>query len=309
MAIAAQASRASTPHRSRSSKAWPAVRGWLFIGPVVIGTLVFNVLPMIPTFYTSLTNWDGISAPTWVGFDNYSRIFSGGDAEFMRSFINTIIYSVVYVPVGIAVGLVLALLVNRNARGMTLFRALFFVPVVTSLVAVGMVWRWIFDVQYGILNWLLSLVGITGPHWLGEPVPAMSAVLITSIWAIMGYNMVIMLAGLQGVSSDLIDSAKVDGAGALARFRHVILPALTPAIFFLLIISTIGSFQVFALIFVMTSGGPGDSTYVYIYELWYQTFQRGHMGFGSAMAVLLFVVLAAITWLQWRLSKRWVFYQ
>jgi multiple sugar transport system permease protein len=301
--------RAGASPRSRKSTSWPAIRGWLFIGPVVLGTLLFNVLPMLPTLYTSFTNWDGINPPRWIGADNYHKIFSGGDPEFMRSLINTIIYTVAYVPVGIAVGLVLALLVNRKARGMTLFRALFFIPVVTSLVAIGMVWRWIFDAQYGVLNWLLSLVGITGPHWLGESVPAMTAVLITGIWAIMGYNMVILLAGLQGVPIELIDSSKVDGAGAVSRFRHVMLPVLTPSLFFLLIISTIGSFQVFALIFVMTSGGPGDSTYVYLYELWYQTFQRGNMGFGSAMAVLLFLVLGAITWVQWRLSKRWVFYQ
>jgi multiple sugar transport system permease protein len=309
MAVTEARARPPVVARRKKKSAWPAVRGWLFIGPVVLGTLLFNVLPMIPTIYTSFTNWDGISSPQWAGFANYSRIFSGGDPEFMKSLINTIIYAVVYVPVGIAVGLVLALLVNRKARGIVLFRALFFMPVVTSLVAIGMVWRWIFDDQYGVLNWLLSLVGITGPHWLGEPVSAMIAVMITGVWAIMGYNMVILLAGLQSVPAELLDSAKVDGAGALNRFRHVMLPVLTPALFFLLILSTIGSFQVFGLIFVMTSGGPGDSTYVYIYELWYQSFQLRKMGFGSAMAVLLFLVLGVITWIQWRLSKRWVFYQ
>jgi ABC-type sugar transport system permease subunit len=309
MAVTQQAGPAVGRPRARKRAVWPAVRGWLFIGPVVVGTLLFNVIPMIPTFYTSLTNWDGISSPQWIGFGNYHQIFSGGDPEFMRSLINTIIYTVAYVPIGIAVGLVLALLTNRQSRGITIFRALFFIPVVTSLVAIGMVWRWIFDSQYGVLNWLLSLVGITGPHWLGGSVSAMIAVLITGIWAIMGYNMVILLAGLQNVPAELIDSSKVDGAGAWARFRHVMLPVLTPSLFFLIITSTIGSFQVFALIFVMTSGGPGDSTYVYIYELWYQTFQLRKMGFGSAMAVLLFIVLGVITWLQWRLSKRWVFYQ
>jgi multiple sugar transport system permease protein len=285
------------------------MQGWMFIGPVVFGTLIFNALPMIPTFYTSFTNWNGLNSPQWTGIGNYKRALGGHDPEFVRSVINTLVYTVAFVPLGILVGLGLALLVNSKARGMTVFRALFFLPVVTSMVAVGMMWRWIFDWQYGVINWLLGLVGITGPHWLNGPTTAMIAVVITGIWSSMGYNMVILLAGLQGVPQELVDSAYVDGAGRFARFRHVTLPLITPTIFFLVILSTIGSFQVFGLIYVMTSGGPGDSTYVYIYHLWNQAFQLRNMGYGSALAVLLFLVLAGITWGQWRLSKRWVHYQ
>ncbi|MET9021861.1 sugar ABC transporter permease [Actinopolymorpha sp. NPDC004070] len=285
------------------------LRGWMFVGPVVLGTLAFNVIPVAPTLVTSFTDWDGLSAPKFTGLANYEQMFSGSDPLFGRSLINTLIYTVGYVPVGIVIGIALALLVNNRLRGMAVIRALIFLPYVTSLVAVGVVSRWVFSDQYGIINAILAAFGITGPHWLGEPASAMAAVIVTAIWANMGFNMIIILAGLQGVPESLIEAATLDGAGRLSRFVHVTLPFLTPTIFMLSILQTIGSFQVFALILVMTGGGPGDGTYVYIYHLWYQAFTLRKMGYASALAVALFAILLAVTWIQNRLSKRWVFYQ
>lgn len=285
------------------------LRGWLFIGPVVLGTLLFNVLPVIPTLVTSFADWNGLSSPRFIGLANYREMFGGGDPLFSRSLVNTIIYTAGYVPVGIIVGMALAVLVNNQLRGMAVFRALIFLPYVTSLVAIGVVGRWVFSDQYGVINSVLAGFGITGPHWLGERAWALTAVIVTAIWANMGFNMIIILAGLQGVPDTLMEAATLDGAGRFARFRHVTLPFLTPAIFLLLILQTIGSFQVFALILVMTGGGPGDGTYVYIYHLWYEAFTLRKMGYASAMAIVLFVVLVVITWVQNRLSKRWVFYQ
>lgn len=287
----------------------PTLRGWLFIGPVVLGTLLFNVLPILPTIGLSFTAWNGLSAPTWVGIDNYERMLGGGDPIFVQSLTNTMVYTAGYVPAGILAGLGLALLVNNKLPGMAVFRTAFFIPYVTSLVAVGMVARWVFGWQYGVLNWFLGLIGLPEPHWLGEPVSAMGAVIITGVWASVGFNMVILLAGLQNVPEVLMEAAELDGAGPIARFRYVTVPMLTPTIFFLVILQTIGSFQVFALIYVMTGGGPGTGTYVYIYHLWYETFVARNMGYGAALAVLLFAVLGLITWIQLRLSKRWVFYQ
>lgn len=287
----------------------PVVRGWLFIGPVVLGTLLFNVLPLLPTFYASFTSWNGLGAPSWIGFSNYVRALGGEDDLFLKTLRNTLIYTIGYVPLGIAVGLALALITNVQLPGMSFFRGLFFLPVVTSLVAVGMVWRWIFNWRFGPLNWGLEQIGIEGPRWLGQPTWAMVAVIVAGVWASMGYNMVILLAGLQGIPRELLDAASVDGANTWARFRHITLPLLTPSIFFLSILSVIGSFQVFALIYVMTGGGPGSATYVYIYNIWQQAFQARNMGYASALAVLLFLVIAAITWFQWRMSKRWVHYQ
>jgi multiple sugar transport system permease protein len=285
------------------------LRGWMFIGPVVLGTLLFNVIPVLPTLVTSFTDWDGLAAPKFTGVSNYKEMFSGQDPLFGKSLINTAIYTVGYVPVGIIIGIALALLVNNRLRGMAVIRALIFLPYVTSLVAVGVVSRWVFSDQYGVINAVLASFGITGPHWLGEPGSAMAAVIVTAIWANMGFNMIIVLAGLQGVPETLIEAATLDGAGRFSRFFHVTLPFLTPTIFMLLILQTIGSFQVFALILVMTGGGPGDGTYVYIYHLWYEAFSLRRMGYASALAIVLFAVLLAVTWIQNRLSKRWVFYQ
>ncbi len=296
-----------SPQR-RSTARRNLIRGWLFIAPVVLGTLIFNVLPVLPTFGLSLTAWNGLSAPTWVGLENYLRMFSG-DPLLAQSLINTILFTLGYVPFGIIVGLALALLVNRSLPGMAIFRALIFLPYVTSLVAVGIIAKWVFSDQYGVLNAMLETVGIRGPHWLGESSTAMLAVIITSVWANMGFNMVILLAGLQNVPDTLLDAAKLDGAGRWSRFVHVTIPFLTPTLFLLLILQTIGSFQVFALILVMTQGGPGQGTYVYIYHLWYEAFQMRNMGYAAAMAVILFVIIALITWAQARLSRRWVFYQ
>jgi multiple sugar transport system permease protein len=288
---------------------WPTIRGWLFIGPVVLGTFLFNVLPLLPTLYTSFTSWNGLGAPEWIGLENYQRALSGSDPLFVVSLQNTIVYTIGYVPLGIIVGLALALLTNQRVPGMTIFRGIIFLPVVSSLVAIGMVWRWIYNRQFGALNWGLSQIGIEGPNWLGDPAMAMIAIIITGVWASMGYNMVILLAGLQNIPQDLLDAAAVDGAGRWSRFRNVTLPMLTPTIFFLSILAVIGSFQVFTLILVMTNGGPGRATFVYIFNLWQQAFFSRNMGYGSALAVLLFVVIAAITAFQWQMSKRWVFYQ
>lgn len=174
------------------------LRGWMFIGPVVLGTLLFNVIPVLPTLVTSFTDWDGLAAPKFTGVANYKEMFSGQDPLFGKSLINTAIYTIGYVPVGIIIGIALAVLVNNRLRGMAVIRALIFLPYVTSLVAVGVVSRWVFSDQYGVINAVLASFGITGPHWLGEPGSAMAAVIVTAIWANMGFNMIIVLAGLQG---------------------------------------------------------------------------------------------------------------
>ena len=293
----------------RQRRTWPAIRGWLFIGPVVLGTLIFNVLPLIPTIYASFTTWNGLGAPQWVGFANYQRAFSGQDAVLLVGLKNTILFTIGYVPFAIAVGLALALLANERLRGIIAFRALFFLPVITSVVAVGMVWRWIFNSPFGVANWGLAQVGVAGPRWLGDPTWAMIAVIIVSVWQVMGYNMVILLAGLQGVPQELLDAASIDGAGRLRRFWHVTIPLLTPTIFFLSIIAVINSFQVFGLIYVMTGGGPGTSTTVYVYQIWKEGFQLRNMGYAAALSWLLFMVIMVVTWVQWRMAKRWVHYQ
>lgn len=293
---------------ARSKLLRKTAEGWMFVGPVVLGTLLFNVLPMFPTIYTSFTYWNGLAAPSWIGLENYRFAFVE-DPNFLIGLKNTVLFTIAAVPGAMIAGLCLALIVNEQLRGIKLARAVFFLPVVTSVVAVGMVWRWIFNWQFGLLNSILETIGIIGPRWLSDPGVAMFAVIIVAIWQQMGYNMVLFLAGLQGIPPSIEEAATIDGASAWERFFHVKLPMLTPTIFFVLIISIISSFQVFGLIYTMTGGGPGSATYVYVFHLWSEGFRFRKFGYGSALAWMLFVVIGIVTWFQWWMGKRWVFYR
>lgn len=284
------------------------LEGWLFIAPVVVGVLAFYFVPILVSLYASFTNWDGLTPAKWVGLFNYERLFTR-DQYFKRSVVNTLFYVAGHIPLTIGLALALALLCNRQMRGVTWFRTAYFIPVVTNVVAVSLVWSYFFAPRHGIVNWFLSLFGITGPSWLTDSQWAMPAVIIVSIWFGVGYPMVILLAGLQGIPEIYYDAAKVDGASAWTRFRHVTLPLLTPAIFFLTITQFISSFQVFGIIYVLTGGGPARATSVYIYYLYQNAFENSRMGYASAMAWVLFAVIALITLIQWKLQKRWVFYE
>ncbi len=203
----------------------------------------------------------------------------------------------------------LALLCNRKMPGVTWFRTAYFTPVITNVVAIGLVWSYFYAPGVGILNWFLSLFGVQGPSWLTDVYWAMPAVILVSVWHGVGYPMVILLAALQGVPEALYEAAKIDGAGAWQRFRNVTLPLLTPALFFLTITQFISSFQVFGLIYILTHGGPANATNVYIYNLYQNAFQFSKLGYASAMAWILFVIIATVTVVQWKLQKRWVFYE
>jgi multiple sugar transport system permease protein len=283
------------------------LEGWLFIAPVMVGLLAFYVVPIVVSLFTSFTNWDGLTSYAVIGFDNYQRLFTG-DQFFRRTLGNTLFYVVGHIPLTILSALGLALLCNRPLAGVNWYRTAFFTPVVTNVVAIGIVWSYFYAPNVGILNWFLSLFGIQGPSWLSSVQWAMPAVILVSVWHGVGYPMVILLAGLQGIPESLYDAAKVDGANTWHRFRHVTIPMLTPALFFLSITQFIASFQVFGLIFILTHGGPANSTNVYIYYLYQNAFQFSKMGYASAMAWILFVIVATITIIQWKLQKRWVFY-
>jgi multiple sugar transport system permease protein len=283
------------------------LEGWLFIAPVMFGVLAFYVVPILVSLSASFTDWDGLNPGRFIGLDNFERLFTR-DQFFHRTLRNTLYYVVGHIPLTIALALGLALLCNRKMPAVAWYRTAYFTPVVTNIVAISLVWFWIYSPDAGILNWLLSLVGIDGPAWLSDTRWAMPAVILVSVWQGVGYPMVVLLAGLQGIPEMLYDAARIDGAGAWKRFRHVTLPLLTPAIFFLTITQFITSFQVFGLIFVMTHGGPANATNVYIYYLYQNAFQFSKMGYACAMAWILFVIIATITLVQWKLQKRWVFY-
>jgi len=282
--------------------------GWLFILPVVIGVLSFQFYPILVSIYASLTNWTGLNNPSFVGIDNYTRLVTE-DRFFRLTLRNTAYYTLGSIPLSMTLALVLALLCNRSMRMVYWYRTAFFAPNVTSTVAISLVWFWLYAPDVGVINWLLSLVGIAGPAWLTSLTWAMPAVIIVGVWQHVGYPMLILLAGLQGIPESFYEAAKLDGAGVLARFRRITLPLLTPSLFFLLITQFISSFQVFGLIYVMTQGGPANATNVYIHYLYQNAFAFGRLGYASAMAWVLFVLIALITLVQWQLQKRWVFYE
>lgn len=283
------------------------IEGWIFIGPVILGIAAFQLVPILVSIFASLTDWDGLNPPEVVGLENYRKLVVD-DPYFRKTVRNTMFFVAGHIPLTMGIALGLALLCNSKMRGIALFRTAYFMPSVSNVVAISVVWFWFYQPQDGVLNGLLSTIGIDGPAWLSDIRWAMPAVIIVSVWQGVGYPMIILLAGLQGIPESLYDAAKMDGSSSWQRFRDITLPLLTPSLFFLLITQFISSFQVFGIIFVMTQGGPANATSVYIYYLYQNAFAFGRMGYASAMAWLLFAAIALVTYAQWKLQKRWVFY-
>jgi multiple sugar transport system permease protein len=285
-----------------------ALAGYLFLLPNIVGFLVFSSLPVLATLAISTLDWDMIRRPTFVGAENYQKLLLE-DATFRRVLTNTAYYVLGTVPTGIVLSLLLALAMNSSIRGITFFRAIFFIPVITSAVAVAMIWRWLFNSDYGLINVGLFALGLNGIPWLSSSAWAMPAVIIMATWKHVGYNMVIYLAGLQGIPPTLHEAASIDGASALQRFRHITLPLLAPTTFFILVISMISSFQVFDLAFILTGGGPGIATNTIVMYVYNQAFQFFHMGYAAAVAWVLFAIIFLITAAQWQVQRRWVHYE
>jgi multiple sugar transport system permease protein len=284
------------------------IAGYLFLLPNIVGFLVFSSIPVVATFSISLLDWDLIRAPRFVGIDNYVKLLTD-DAVFRKVLFNTAYYVIGTVPAGIILSLLLALAMNANVRGIALFRVIFFIPVISASVAVAVMWRWLYNTDFGLINLILTSVGLKGVPWLSSTAWAMPAVILMAIWKSLGYNMVIFLAGLQSIPAHLHEAAAIDGANGVQRFRYITLPLLAPTTFFVLVISVISSFQVFDLAFVLTKGGPGDATNTMVMYIYNQAFQFFHMGYAAAIAWVLFAIIFAITLLQHQLQKRWVHYE
>lgn len=281
--------------------------GLVFIAPWLLSFLVFDLVPTFSAFYYSFTDWNTVAkTSTWVGLENYRQMFEG-DRLFWPSVKNTLYYVAFAVPLGVVFGFVLALLLNAKIRFQGAFRTLFYLPAVVPTVAATMIWIWVFDTRRGILNWALGLVGIDQIRWLSSPDYSKPALIIMSLWTV-GGGMIIYLAGLQNIPTDLYEAADVDGASALNKLVFITIPLMTPTIFFNLLLGIIGSFQVFNAAFIMTGGGPRNSTLFYMLHLYEKAFSQSQMGYACAMAVLLFIVVLMVTVaVNWS-SKRWVFY-
>jgi multiple sugar transport system permease protein len=283
-----------------------AIDAYVFMSPVIIGLLVFTVGPILVSLFLSFTKYNLLSDPKWIGFDNYIKMY--GEELFWKSLTVSAIYSVASVPIGLVVALFLALLLNRKMRGVYFFRSIYYLPTVISGVGVAMLWRWIFNGQYGILNTLLRTIGIKGPNWLLDENYALAALIITSVWGV-GGTMLIFLAGLQGIPSELLEAAEIDGAGKWAQFRYITLPMISHVTFFNLVLGIIGALQVFTDAFVITNGGPNNATLFIAVYLYRHAFMYLNFGYAAALAWVLFIIVMLLTLLVFRSSPLWVFYE
>jgi ABC-type sugar transport system permease subunit len=290
---------------------------WLFLSPGLALFFLFVLIPVVAAFYLSFCRYDIIHSPSWIGAQNYARLWKdiGNHGVFYLSLRNTAQYAVATIPIGMVLALALALLVNAGLRGVTLYRTTYYLPVVTSLVAVSLVWMWLYDPNYGLLNYGLELVSrglslligrqvlLPPQTWLADPGQAMLAIAVMSIWKGLGYNMVIYLAGLQGIPEHLYEAAVIDGATPWQRFRAITWPLLKPTTAFILVVSVIGASQVFGQVYVMTNGGPNNATTVIVHQIFQNAFSFMKMGYASAMAFVLFGLIFLLSLINLRLLR------
>ncbi|WP_345801061.1 sugar ABC transporter permease [Microbacterium sp. AZCO] len=305
-AIGTGVGRRTSPRRlTAAHRDW--IAGYAMTAPVVLGAIVFVVLPLGAVFWYSLHDWN-VLANSFVlaGLDNYERMVA--DPGLRSSLLASLWFSVGLVVLNISLALALAVLLNQKLPGTTAFRTIFFSPVVVSLVAWTIVWGFLLQDDGGI-NGFLRLLGIDGPNWLRTGPTAMLAVIVVQVFKNVGLNMILFLAALQGVPEDLYEAARLDGAGAWRRFRSITVPLISPTLLLVSILTIVGSLEVFAQIAVLTGGGPGSSTTVLVYYLFQQAFRFNDFGYASAIAVLLFGIVLALTLLQWQTRKRWVFHE
>jgi multiple sugar transport system permease protein len=292
--------------RRLSGRTREAIECYIFMLPVILGLLLFYLGPMIASLYFSFTDYDMLSAAEWIGFQNYQDLAS--DDIFWKSLRVTVMYSVVSVPAVLVLALVLALLLNQKFRGVTVFRTVYYLPTVMSGVAVATLWKWIFNTDFGILNLLLDKIGIRGPAWLTDEGWAIWALILTSLWTV-GGSMLIFLAGLQSIPGDLYEAAEIDGAGTWSKLRNITIPLLSHVTFFNLVLGIIGALQVFTEAFVLTKGGPNNSTLLLSVYLYRNAFQFLKMGYASAIAWIMFLIVLLLTLAVFKSAPMWVHYQ
>ncbi len=291
--------------KKRSDYFW----AYVMIAPTMLGLSIFYLWPIIQNFYFSFTEWGSFGQYEWTGLDNYKKMIE--DTNLLQSIKNTSVYIIFTVPIGIFLSILLAVLLNQKIKGKSIYRTLYFLPVITMPAAIAMVWKWIYNSDYGLLNYLLSLIGIDGPSWVSDPKIALYSIIAVAIWSGIGYNMVIFLSGLQGIPKTYYEAAEIDGAGPVKVFFKITLPLLSPVIFFVSVMSLIGAFQVFDLIFMMIGTGSTalESTQSIVYLFYQHAFVLNDKGYAAAIAVLLLVVILAITSIQMILQKKWVHYE
>lgn len=293
--------------RKINKKTGDRIAGWLLISPMAIGFTFFMFGPLIYAFYMSLHDWPLLGENMFIGIQNYQNLFQ--DSTFLNSFKVTLIFSFGLVPLNIMLAILLALLVKDKFVGVGFFRTAIFIPVVTSIIVWAIVWKYLLAPEMGMINQFLESMGIQGPAWLLNKGTALPAVILVSVIKNVGLNMILFLTAMQQVPGELYEAAELDGASPFRKFRNITLPLITPTIFLTMIITTIGAMKVFGQVYVMTGGGPGDSTKVLVYYIWETAFRLFDMGYASALAFVLFFILLVFTIFSWVVRKRWVFYE
>jgi len=294
-------------HISLNKRKRDAIAGYLFILPTFVGVMTFSIIPIFLSILLSFTDWNFAGKPNFVGLSNYVREFSSD--VFRKSLVNTVYYTILSVPGQIIVSLIVALALNKLIKGKTFFRTVCFMPVITSTVAISMVWTWIYDEKFGVINAILKLFNIKGPAWLINEKLVLPSLAIIGIWRRFGYQMVLFLAGLQSISRHYYEAADIDGASSFAKFWYITLPLLTPTMFFACITAIMNSFRVFDLAFIMTGGGPDYASHTLVLEVYRLAFQFMKVGPANAVATIMFIFILVITVIQLKLQEKWVFYE
>ncbi|MCD8377318.1 MAG: sugar ABC transporter permease [Candidatus Gastranaerophilales bacterium] len=277
------------------------IAAWIFILPALIGTFIFIIIPVIFSFALSFVKWDLLNEIQYAGLENFKYIL--GDKLFLKVLLNTFVYAISVSVLGVIIPLVLAAILNNKIRGGELYKTAYFIPFITPMIVIALVWQWIFDPNAGCLNQFLHL----HINWLYDKAYAMPALILVSVWKLTGYNMIIFLSGFAGINQDLLEASKIDGANVFDTFRHVTIPLLSSTIFFVIVITSISSFQVFDLIYMMTEGGPENSTMVLVYSIYKYAFEYFDAGKASAIAYILFAIIFVLVLFQWKLRKKLVY--
>ncbi|WP_026487319.1 carbohydrate ABC transporter permease [Caldanaerobius polysaccharolyticus] len=282
---------------------------YLMIAPTIIGLIILNVWPILQTIYLSLTKSGDFGHNQFVGLENYKRLFL--DHEVMRATLNTLEYAIISVPAGVFLSLIVAVLLNSNIKGKTIYRTIYFLPVISAPAAIAMVWRWLYNSDFGLFNYFLSLMSIHKINWLTDPRIALISIIIVGIWSSLGYNMVILLAGLQEIPITYYEAAEIDGADPFRKFFSITLPLVSPTLFFVVVTSVIGALQVFDYIFMMIdrTSVALSTTQSLVYLFYKYSFIMYDKSYGSTIVVFLFIIIMIITLIQLKLQKKWVYYQ
>ena len=283
-----------------------ALTAYLLVGPWIVGFFVFTLGPMVASLIFSVTNYAIKQPIAFIGIRNYIELIM--DERFWHSVVVTFTYAIFAIPLGLILGLLLALLLNAKVPAIAVWRTVYYTPSVVSGVAVAVLWSYLFNPRFGVINWLLSMVKIKGPGWLSDPQWALPALIVMSLWGV-GGGMIIYLAGLQGIPTALYEAAEIDGANKIQSFFNITLPLITPVLFYNLVIGIISTFQIFTSVYVMTGGGPAEATLFYNLYLYNNAFRYQRMGYASALAWVLFIIVLLLTLLVFRSSAAWVYYE